>query len=241
VVGFHDLINDGHHHKDLVTSLFSAKHSLAITRALAKRKGEQESMSVSNESNYIRNEGASLLARSLGNNALPNLTSLSLSFCYIRDDGFSELVSALEQNTSLLHLDIKVLQEVDLSWCSGLPSAMPLLLIGFRTNTSLFRFDVAHRAPSSFPPTPEETARCAGGWMQEMERLGYRNRFLHLIRAPTERLPHLGLWPHALARVATLPNVIFEVLRSKPKLVQSEDTEGKEDVAEDNGVPKKRK
>jgi hypothetical protein len=74
-----------------------------------------------------------------------------------------------------------------------------------------------------------------------MERLGYRNRFLSLIRrAPKERLPPRGIWPHALARVAMLPNVIFEVLRSKPSLVPSEETEGKE-VAKDAGLPRKRK
>jgi hypothetical protein len=77
--------------------------------------------------------------------------------------------------------------------------------------------------------------------MQEMERLGYRNRFLPLIRAPKERLPPRGVWSHALARVATLPDVIFELLRSKPSLVaSSEDTGGKE-AAEDTGAPKKRK
>jgi hypothetical protein len=76
--------------------------------------------------------------------------------------------------------------------------------------------------------------------MQEIERLGYRNRFRLLIRAPNERLPPRGIWPHALARVAILPAVMFEVLRSKPNLVPSEDTGGKEAV-EDTGVPKKRK
>jgi hypothetical protein len=185
----------------------------------------------------------------LGNNALPNLTRLSLFDCDIGDDGIIALVSALEQNTSLLHLDlrdneddddskrafwalaeslpeIKVLQRVDLSWCPGLASAMPLLLEGLCKNTSLFRFHVANCAPLSVPPDPEETARCAGGWMQEMERLRYRNRFLTLIRAPEERLPPRGVWPHALARVATLPNVIFDVLRSKSSLVPSDDTEG---------------
>jgi hypothetical protein len=74
-----------------------------------------------------------------------------------------------------------------------------------------------------------------------MECLGYRNCFHPLIRAPKEALPPRGVWPHALVRVATtLPDVIFEVLRSKPSLVPSEDTEGKE-VAEDTSVPKKRK
>jgi hypothetical protein len=43
-----------------------------------------------------------------------------------------------------------------------------------------------------------------------------------LIRAPIERLPPYGVWPHALSRVATLPDVIFEVLRSKSSLVPSE-------------------
>jgi hypothetical protein len=76
--------------------------------------------------------------------------------------------------------------------------------------------------------------------VQEMERLGYRNSFLTLIRAPKDRLPPRGLWPHALARIAKLPDVIFEVLRSKPNLVPSEDTEGK-GAAKDAGVPTKRK
>jgi Leucine-rich repeat (LRR) protein len=211
--------------------------------------------------NYtIGNEGASLLARSLEINALPNLTRLSVSDCGIDDDGMIALVSALEQNTSLIHLDlcnndeseraflalaeslpeIKALQRVDFDWCPGLVSAMPLLLAGLRKNTSLFRVYVAGCSPSSVPPTTEETAKCAGGWMQEIERAGYRNRFLPLICAPEERLPPRGVWPHALARVAALPGVIFEVLRSKPSLVPSEDTEGKE-VAKDTGVLMKRK
>jgi Ran GTPase-activating protein (RanGAP) involved in mRNA processing and transport len=213
--------------------------------------------------NYIWNEGASLLARALGNNALPNLTRLFLHNCGIGDDGFIELVSALEQNKSLQHLnlrnnhglseraflalaeslpEIKVLQRVDFNWCTGLASALPLLLAGLRENKSLFRFHVAGCAPFAVPPTTQETNRCAGGWMwmREVERLGYRNSFLPLIRAPKERLPPRGVWPRALARVAILPDVIFEVLRSKPSLVPSEDTEGKE-ATKDTGVPRKRK
>jgi Leucine-rich repeat (LRR) protein len=210
---------------------------------------------------FIANEGATLLARCLGNNALPNLTRLNLFECRIVDDGFIALMSALEQNTSLLHLDlrsndrvseraflalaeslpeIKVLQQVDFDWCTGLASAMPLLLTGLRDNTSLFRFRVAYCAPRYFPPTPADTAKCAGGWMQEMERLGYRNRFRLLIRAPKERIPPRGVWPHALARVAKLPDAIFDVLRSKPSLVPSEDTEGKV-AAKNTGVVTKRK
>jgi Ran GTPase-activating protein (RanGAP) involved in mRNA processing and transport len=211
--------------------------------------------------NHVSEEGAILLARSLGNNALPNLTRLTLSSCGTQDDGFIMLVSALERNTSLLYLDlsnnyslseraffslaeslpeINTLQQLDLTWCRGLPSAMPLLLAGLRKNTSLFRFHVAGCAPSLVPPIPHETDKCAGGWMQEVERFGYRNRFLPLMRAPKERLPPRGVWPHALARAATFPDVIFDMLCSKPNLVPSKDTEGKES-AEDTGVPKKRK
>jgi hypothetical protein len=193
--------------------------------------------------NPIMNEGASLLARALRNNALPNLTRLSLPLCGIGNDGFVALVSALEQNTSLLQLDlsyncrvseraflalaeslpqIEVLQRVDLSWCSGLLSAMPLLLAGLRKNTSLFRFHVANCAPFSVPPTTEQTTRCAGGWMQEIEHLGYRNRyrerFLTFIHTPEETRRPPGLWPQALARVATFPEVIFEVLPSQTQL-----------------------
>jgi Ran GTPase-activating protein (RanGAP) involved in mRNA processing and transport len=213
--------------------------------------------------NFIGNDGASLLARSLENNALPNLTRLYLSDDSIGDDGFIALILALKQNTSLLHLDlrytrggfnergaylvlaeslpeIKVLQQLDFSWCESLASAMPLLLAGLRKNTSLFRFNVSNCAPYSVPPTPKETAKFAGGWMQEMERLGYRNCFLSLIRASKERLPPRGVWPWALALVATLPDVLFEVLRSKPSLVPSEDTEGKE-AANGTSVLAKRK
>jgi Ran GTPase-activating protein (RanGAP) involved in mRNA processing and transport len=212
--------------------------------------------------NLIGNGGASLLARSLGNNASPNLKRLSLSYCGIGDDGFLTLISALEQNTSLLYLDlrcshglgerallalaeslpeIKSLQRIDLRWCTGLVSAMPSLLAGLRKNRNLYCFHVETSSSLSVPPlTPEEKSRCDGGWVQELERLGYRNRFLPLLRAPKERLPPLGVWPHALARVAILPDVIFEVLRSKPSLVLSTDTEGKE-AAEDTVVAKKRK
>jgi hypothetical protein len=75
--------------------------------------------------------------------------------------------------------------------------------------------------------------------MQEVERFGYRNHFLPLIRAPKEKLPPRGVWPGALARAATLPAVIFEVLFSKPNVVPPEDTEGME--AADTGAPEKRK
>jgi hypothetical protein len=214
------------------------------------------------QDNPIGDDGAILLARSLGNNSLPNLECLYLSQCGICDDGFIALVSALERNISLLQLDlrhvrgfneraflalaeslpeIKVLQRVDFKFCVGLASAMPSLLGGLRKNTSLFRFHVANCAPSFVPPSPQDTARCAGGWMQEMERLGYRNCFRSLILAPKERLPPHGVWSRALARVAALPGVICEVLCSKPSLlVPYEDREEKE-AATDTGTAKKRK
>jgi hypothetical protein len=57
--------------------------------------------------NLIRNEGASLVAVALAKNVLSNLTRLSLSRCSIGDDGFIAMVLALEQNTSLLQLDLR--------------------------------------------------------------------------------------------------------------------------------------
>jgi Ran GTPase-activating protein (RanGAP) involved in mRNA processing and transport len=226
----------------------------------AMEQGSRHITDLDLQRNSIRDEEASLLARYLGNNVSPNLTRLSLYACGIGDDDFIALVSALENNTSLLQLDfrdnhrlseraflalatslpeIKVLQRLDLSFCPGLASAMPLLLEGLRNNTSLFRFHVADCTPSSVPPTTEQKRRCAGGWMQEMERLGYRNCFRALIRAPKERRPPRGIWVHALTRVATFNDVIFDVLRSKPNLVPSGSS--KEDVAKDTGIPKKRK
>jgi hypothetical protein len=95
----------------------------------------------------------------LANNALPNLTR------YLFLNKVLMMMSALEENTSLLHLDscsgflgervflalaeslpeIKVLQRIDFIWCLSLASAILLLLAGLRKNTSLFRFHVANR------------------------------------------------------------------------------------------------
>jgi hypothetical protein len=153
-------------------------------------------------------------------------------------------VSALEQNASLLQLDfhdndgigergflalaeslpeIKVLQRFDLSWYTGLASTMPLLLAGLRKSTSLFRFHVADCAPLWVPPTSADTDKNDGGWMQETERLGYRNRVLPLTDATTESLSPCGICSHALTQVAKRPDVIFEVLRFIPSLVPSTD------------------
>jgi Ran GTPase-activating protein (RanGAP) involved in mRNA processing and transport len=56
--------------------------------------------------NLICEEGASYLADNLGNNALPHLTRLSLSYCGLQDDGLAFLVSALQTNQSLAELDL---------------------------------------------------------------------------------------------------------------------------------------
>jgi hypothetical protein len=210
------------------------------------------------QSNPIGNEGAGLLAAALGNHALLNLTTISISDCDIGDDEFIAQLSALEQNTSFLHLDlrhhllservflafaeslpaIKVLQSVDLSWCIALTSAMPLLLAGFRKNTSLFRFLVTGCVPYSVPPTPEGTARFSGGWMQGMESLGYRNRFRSLIHIPKDTPPPRGFRSQALARQATFSDVVFEVLCSIPSLVPSK-TSGGIEGAKDMGKRKR--
>jgi hypothetical protein len=105
---------------------------------------------------------------------------------------------------------------------------MPLLLVGLRKNTSLLRLCVAGCIPQRVLPTAEETIRCASGWMQELERVGYRNHFNALTRAPKESPPPRGVWTRALARVATLLDAILEMLRFKPNSAPSADTEGEE-------------
>jgi hypothetical protein len=65
---------------------------------------------------------------------------------------------------------------------------------------------------------------CARGeWSQEIKFLGHRNRFTSLLKASDslDSSHQLGIWPRALAKVATEPDVLFHVLRNKPKLVRS--------------------
>jgi hypothetical protein len=185
---------------------------------------------------------------------LPNLKRLSLSYCNGGDDGFIALVSASEQNTSLLYLNlrnnhgfsdralltladslpkIKVMQRVDLTWYKGRALAMPLLLVGLFKNTSLFRFHVTGCAPSVAPLQVKAEPDAGNG------AVAVPKPFFFLIREPQERHPLRDIWPRAFARVATLPDVIFEVLRSKPSLVPSEET-GVKELVEAIGVPKKR-
>jgi Ran GTPase-activating protein (RanGAP) involved in mRNA processing and transport len=188
--------------------------------------------------NPVRSEGATILADALWHNAMPSLKRLDLGCCDIDDDGFVALVSALEQHTSLQILNlqnptsynlqgrnrfgergfmalaeslpnIKGLQEIHFTANASFQSTLPLLLEGFRKNTSLVEVNTegcAHRELS-----------------QELKFLGHRNRFTPLLKAskPPDAPPQLGIWSRELAKVATKPDVLFHVLRNKPKLVGS--------------------
>jgi Ran GTPase-activating protein (RanGAP) involved in mRNA processing and transport len=181
--------------------------------------------------NLIRSEGATILANALGLNAMPSLKRLNVYACGIDDDGFVALVSALEQNTSLQILilgydvfnersfvalaeslpNIKGLQEIHFSANAGFQSTLPLLLKGFRKNTSLVEVNI-------------DVAECENmEWSQELKFLGRRNRFTPLLKAsdPSDAFPQLGIWSRALAKVAREPDLLFHVLRNKPKLVGS--------------------
>jgi hypothetical protein len=159
---------------------------------------------------------------------MPSLKRLDLGCCRIDDDGFVTLVSALEQNTSLQILNlqynhlgergfmalaeslpnIKGLQQLYFSIGSNesfQSTTLPLLLEGFRKNTSLVEVNII----GSGAP---------GDAIQEIKFLGQRNRFTPLL---TDASPRLGIWSRALAKVATKPDVIFHVLCNKPKLVGS--------------------
>jgi Ran GTPase-activating protein (RanGAP) involved in mRNA processing and transport len=177
----------------------------------------------------IGSEGATILADALGRNALPSLKQLHLGSCSIEDDGLVALISALEHNTSLQVLDlqsnsfgergvlalaeslpnIKGLQQINFMGNKGFQAILPLLLEGFRKNTSLVEVNI-------------DVARCAHReWSRELKYLGHRNRFTPLLKVsvPPDASPHLGIWPRALAKVATEPDVLFHVIHNMPKLV----------------------
>jgi hypothetical protein len=177
--------------------------------------------------NLIGSEGATILANALGHYAMPNLKELRLGSCGIDDDGFVALVSSSEQNTTLQILDlkgnsfhkrgfmalaetlpkIKGLQQLDFTAMENFESILPLLLEGFRKNASLVKVAITQYKP--------------GGWLQELRFLGQRNRFAPLLKAsvPEDASQEHGIWSRALAKVATEPDVLFHVLRNKPKLV----------------------
>jgi Ran GTPase-activating protein (RanGAP) involved in mRNA processing and transport len=175
--------------------------------------------------NPIRSEGAIIMADVLRNSTMPNLKRLDLGRCGIDDDGFVALVSALEQNTTLQILDfkynrfgergfmalaeslpnIKGLQQIDFSVNESTQSTtVPLLLKGFRKNTSLLEVVIFGCGRVDY--------------LQEIKFLGQRNRITPLL---TDASLWLGIWPRALAKVATEPDVLFYVLCNKPKLVGS--------------------
>jgi Ran GTPase-activating protein (RanGAP) involved in mRNA processing and transport len=181
--------------------------------------------------NPIGSEGATILADALGRKAMSSLKRLTISTCGIEDDGLVALVSTLVQNTSLQIFDfrdnyfgtrgcmelaeslpnIKGLQRIDFFVNTSFQSTLPLLLDGFRKNTSLVEVII-------------EFDGCENtGWSQELQFLGQRNRFTPLLKAsdPPDASPQLGIWSRALAKVATEPDVLFHVLLNKPKLVGS--------------------
>jgi Ran GTPase-activating protein (RanGAP) involved in mRNA processing and transport len=182
-------------------------------------------------SNRIRSEGAIILADALGRNDISNLKRLDLDGCGIDADGVVALVSALEHNTSLQILNwrrnhfgergymalaeslpnIKGLQQIDSASGAneGFQSVLPLLLEGFRENTSLVKVVISV---------------CARGeWSWEIKYLGHRNRFTSLLTASDslDSSHQLGIWSCALVKVVTESDVLFHVLRNKPTLVES--------------------
>jgi Leucine-rich repeat (LRR) protein len=183
--------------------------------------------------NPIGSEGTIILADALGRHAMPSLKRLNLHRCGIEDNGCVALVSALEQNSSLQILDLKYndfgergfmalaeslpnikgLQQIDFTVTvnASFQSTMPLLLEGFRRNTSLVKVHIDDIGCENME------------WSQELQFLGQRNRFTPLLKAsdPPDASPKFGIWSRALAKVATEPDVLFHVLRNKPKLVGS--------------------
>jgi Ran GTPase-activating protein (RanGAP) involved in mRNA processing and transport len=179
--------------------------------------------------NYVKSEGANILADALRRNVMPDLTRLDLMYCGIGDDGFVALVSALEKNTTLQIINlkqnqigdrglmalaeslpnIKGLQQITIGANASFQSTLSLLMEGFRKNTSLVEVN--------------DDRYQLGEWSQELKFLGQRNRFAPLLKASDRpgASPRIGVWSHALANAATEPDVIFHVLRSKPKLVGS--------------------
>jgi hypothetical protein len=126
---------------------------------------------------------------------------LDLKYNNFGERGFMALAESLP--------NIKGLQEITIRANASLQSTLPLLLEGFRKNTSLVKVNINRCEP--------------GELSQELNFLGQRNRFTSLLKAsdPLGASPRLGIWSRALAKVATEVDVLFHVLRNKPKLVGS--------------------
>jgi Ran GTPase-activating protein (RanGAP) involved in mRNA processing and transport len=212
---------------NLCNQLITSIGVLALTDEVTKAMNGVAKLSLSH--NPVGSEGAAILADALGRNAMPSLKALMPDDCGIEDDGFVALVSALERNESLQLLSlegnrigdrgflalaeslpiVKGLQQIYFTPNATFESTLPLLLEGFRKNTSLVEVNI------------DECEK--GQWSQETKYLGQRNRFTPLLKAsgPPNTSPRLGIWSHALGKVATEPDVLFYALRSNPKLVGS--------------------
>jgi hypothetical protein len=116
--------------------------------------------------------------------------------------------------------DIKVLQQISITSNESFQSTLPLLLDGFRKNTSLVEINIG-------------IDQCEPGeFLQELKCLGKWNRFTPLLKAsdPPSASPWLGIWSLALPKVATEPDILFHVLRNMINLVESAGASKKESV-----------
>jgi hypothetical protein len=108
--------------------------------------------------------------------------------------------------------NMKGLQQIKMPTANmSFRATLPLLLEGFRKNTSLVEV---------------ESDYLHGEWSQELKFFGQRNRFTPLLKAsdPTGASPRrFGIWSLALAKVATESDVLFHVLCNNPKLVRSQE------------------
>jgi hypothetical protein len=167
-----------------------------------------------------------ILADPLGRNAMPSLKRLYLCVCHIDDDGFVALVSALEQKTCLQILNVAGNQFGErgfMASAKSLPKIKGLQLHG-ECELSIDPAAIAEGLSKEHQFTIDIAGFAhEGEWSQEMKFLGQRNRFTPLLQAshPQDASPQLGIWSRALAKVVTEPDVLFHVLRNKPKLVGS--------------------
>lgn len=83
--------------------------------------------------------------------------------------------------------------------------------------------------------------------MQEIHYFGFRNHCLPLVQEDGDPHPPLGIWFHALIKVATFTDVLFRVLRSSNAAwitsVEADDNDDSDPIlnTDDNDASKKRK